>query len=322
MDDAALQDTRSMKSPHYALRPAKNVERKMMCEAFRRLSGLRPVHDYRYIGFGALHFVDFLLFHRALGISDMVSIEGNATEIARYEFNCPLRCIKVRPGLSHTVLPQLPWDRPTILWLDYENQIDVRKLGDARTFVGNAPPGSVLVVTLPAALPREVRPGGRLQWLRNQVGADRVPDEVTEDSLGDWGLAEACRLIVSNEIGAALLDRNGTEPKAEQVAYGQLFNFRYRDSAHMCTSGGLLHRVQDEGTVAHCRFHELDFVRTGSDAYEIPDLKLTYRELRHLETHLPCDAPGSFRAPPVPAPLAQGYAKVYRYFPTFVEAEV
>ncbi len=53
---------------HYGLRPAKNIERKMMCECFWRLSAFHPVHNYRYIGFGSVYFSDFLLFHKVLGI--------------------------------------------------------------------------------------------------------------------------------------------------------------------------------------------------------------------------------------------------------------
>ncbi|MFH1744434.1 MAG: O-methyltransferase, partial [bacterium] len=55
---------------HYALRPAKNIERKMFCEAFARLSRIAPLPTYRYIGFGSNEFCDFRLFHERLGIKD------------------------------------------------------------------------------------------------------------------------------------------------------------------------------------------------------------------------------------------------------------
>ena len=59
---------------NYSLRPAKNIERKMFCEVFARLSRISPLRSYRYIGFGANTFVDFTLFHQRLGITDMVTL--------------------------------------------------------------------------------------------------------------------------------------------------------------------------------------------------------------------------------------------------------
>ena len=44
---------RSYQKVNYALRPAKNIERKMICEALRQLSGFCLVETYRYIGFGS-----------------------------------------------------------------------------------------------------------------------------------------------------------------------------------------------------------------------------------------------------------------------------
>jgi hypothetical protein len=55
---------------NYSLRPAKSIERKMLCDAFRRLSAFGKVENYQYIGFGSTYFSDFSLFHKALGISN------------------------------------------------------------------------------------------------------------------------------------------------------------------------------------------------------------------------------------------------------------
>lgn len=61
---------------NYRLRPAKNIERKMMGEVFGRLSAVEPLKAYQYVGFGAEFFSDFALYHQTLGIADMSSIEG------------------------------------------------------------------------------------------------------------------------------------------------------------------------------------------------------------------------------------------------------
>jgi len=64
-----------MPKVNYVLRPAKNVERKMLCEAFQRLTNFASLREYRYIGFGSIFFSDFTLFHRNLGISDLIDID-------------------------------------------------------------------------------------------------------------------------------------------------------------------------------------------------------------------------------------------------------
>jgi hypothetical protein len=52
----------SYRKINYTLRPAKNIERKMLCEAFHKLHPFGKVQNYRYIGFGSTYFSDFILF--------------------------------------------------------------------------------------------------------------------------------------------------------------------------------------------------------------------------------------------------------------------
>lgn len=68
----------------YSLRPAKHAERRMMCDVFRRLRPFGRVEDYMYVGFGSVWFSDFSLFHRALGIRDMLSIEKERSAEQRF----------------------------------------------------------------------------------------------------------------------------------------------------------------------------------------------------------------------------------------------
>ncbi len=68
-------DTPSYRKINYRVRPAKSIQRKMLCDALLRLSFFEPVENYRYVGFGSTTFTDFILFHKILGIKDMISIE-------------------------------------------------------------------------------------------------------------------------------------------------------------------------------------------------------------------------------------------------------
>ena len=61
MSSNAFEDGSSFEKFNYALRPAKNMQRKMLCEALARLSRIAGLVSYRYIGFGAIGFHDFCL---------------------------------------------------------------------------------------------------------------------------------------------------------------------------------------------------------------------------------------------------------------------
>src|SRR2546421_725771 len=75
----------------YRLRPAKSIERKMFAEAFRKLSEFGRLDAYRYVGMGSFYFSDFILFHRLLGLRQMISIEGedDPSKQERFTFNLP-----------------------------------------------------------------------------------------------------------------------------------------------------------------------------------------------------------------------------------------
>src|SRR5437762_3665630 len=140
----------SYRDINFSLRPAKNVERKMLCEAFSRLACFASFADYRYVGLGSTYFSDFLLVHRRLGINDMVSIERDTANRQRFLFNRPFACIEMRFGQSTDVLPRLAWRRRTIAWLDYDGVLEDDVLADAQHLASNMISGSVLVMTLNA----------------------------------------------------------------------------------------------------------------------------------------------------------------------------
>src|ERR1700690_2713387 len=93
---------------HYRMRPAKNGQRKMLCEAFRRLGKVRELPEYRYVGFGSMYYGDFILFHKALGIEQMISIE-HEKGAKRAKFNRPYECVTVLPGTANEKLIELNW---------------------------------------------------------------------------------------------------------------------------------------------------------------------------------------------------------------------
>src|SRR5579862_4509232 len=122
----------------------------MIVDTFRMLDELHPIADYTYVGFGAQYFVDFSLFHRALGIAKMVSLEFELALVPRCEFNRPFDSVDVRGGASWEHFGEMDFNGPTIVWADYVGPIQAWMLGDLDTLALRLPPGSVLMATVEA----------------------------------------------------------------------------------------------------------------------------------------------------------------------------
>jgi hypothetical protein len=309
---------------NYTLRPRKCIERKMLCEAFRRLSEFGSLSAYRYVGLGSIYFSDFGLVHKSLGIKSMVSIENQVQDKERFDFNRPYKCISIEWGESTDVLARLSWNTRTILWLDYDRRLDAAKLADISFFCTAAKSGSVVVVTVNAEeLPVDARAGeSKVASLTRAVGSENVPIDIEDKNLEGWGVARVYRRIMGNRIRKVLLDRNGALPDCDKLEYKQIFNFEYADRAKMLTIGGVLFDKGDRPKMSKCDFEELRFCRTGEEACRIDPPILTLREVRHVDTQLPCTGGSHVKCPGVLDADLDRYAEVYRYYPSFAEAEL
>lgn len=313
----------SSRKINYSLRPAKSIERKMLTDAFRRLADFFEISSYRYIGFGAVYFSDFSLFHRALGIRQMISIE--ATEAPniqrRFQFNVPYSFIKLEFGKSWEVLPRLHWDSlPTILWLDYDGELAEMALNDVETFFAKASPGSVIAVSY--NIQDNPADGGKpIDRLKKTVGEANVPQDITDAELVGWSRAEILRRIVNNKIAETLSKRNAPRSEGSKLQYRQLFNFQYKDGAMMATVGGIIYVSGQEGVLGKCAFESLQFCRSDEKFYRIEVPLLTFKEIRHLDSLMPID-PAQYEKIDIPPSEIKHYCDVYRYFPAFVESEL
>lgn len=318
---------------NYSLRPAKNIERKMMAEAFARLYPLCPLSDFRYIGMGSEFFNDFVLFHETLGVEDMLSIECNRPE--RCSFNRPFGCIDIRPDSVSKVLPTLSWTKRTIMWLDYNSKLDDAILKDARLAISQACSGTLLIWTVNANPwgdePEETSgarikmsdaPARRLAKLRDLVGSTRVRSELTGVELAGWGLAKEFHAILTDEIRIALNDRNASSLVSNLVKFHQCFHFRYADRQRMLTVGGILLNNADCKSLGQNPFAGLRFIRDGVTALEIKPPILTSREVRHLNDLLPRADAEKKRPKWLSAPEFSEYRDLYRYYPVFAESEL
>lgn len=298
----------SFESINYSLRPNKNVERKLIVNSLHRVGRRFPVKDYRYVGFGSMWFTDFTLFHRHLGISDMVTIEKIVSRKRRVEFNKPYFCIDVRMGDASAVLGDLVDAKRSLVWLDYDGGIASATTGDVEIAVGAMTSGSMIMLSVNAM-------NDQLN-LKDDDGNQVKPIDHLIELTGRGGLAsEAHRLtkndfptlvaeILHERIRSATLDRPG-------FAYVPIWNFLYADGADMITIGGMIVNDADASLLAECELGELPFL-TVAAPFEIRLPMLTDKEKRELDRLLPRDAP--IKASDLPFELRDKEIEAYRNF--------
>lgn len=312
----------------YRVRPAKSIERKMLAEAFRKLTEFGRLDNYRYVGFGSLYFTDFVLFHKMLGFKSMISIEDehDLEKQKRFHYNIPYGHVDLEFGSSNIVLPRLTWDVRSIVWLDYDGILNNTVLQDIAYVISKAVPGNLLLVSVNANLlsshdDDDMERKTPLDILKALVGPEKIPAGLESKDLSGWGVARKFREIIDNEIIDTLATVNRGRSDGEKLKYKQLFNFHYQDGAKMLTIGGILYGEGQDVTLTKCGFDHLDFYRDGEAEYKIDTPLLTYREMRKIDMMIPFAAT-DFKNVPVPRRDIEKYQASYRYFPHFGETEM
>lgn len=303
----------------YRLRPAKNVERKLLAEALARLARVAPLENWCYVGFGSVYFADFVLFHKTLGLKEMFSVEQSEHYRDRVLFNKPYGYVGMLWGTAAQKLPSVDWDKRTIVWLDYDSTLDGGALADLATIATNSRSGSAIVATLDVD-PKRVTDEW-LEDLRSELGSGLVPSSMTAAQLkGPRGPLFVWKLA-DRAIREAVRVRNQSKTSDEAVEYRQLFNFVYNDGSRMLTLGGLLVGPSEAAPLSESGVEGLWFVRKGSDPLELSIPKLTFKEMKALDRCMPWGPHSEAPPPALPSGAVEQYAQIYRYFPAFVEAE-
>lgn len=303
----------------YRIRPAKSVERKLLAEALRKLTRVGPMEEWTYVGFGSVYFSDFILLHKTLGLSDMISIEQASQYRDRVLFNKPYGYVGMLWGTAAQCLPQVDWKKRTITWLDYDQPLNGEVLADLSMLATNARSGSLFLATVDVD-PKRIT----AEWvdeLRDEIGAELVPRSIEAGHLkGARGPALAWRLI-NRSIREAIRVRNLSTASDSRVEYRQLFNFVYDDSSRMVTVGGLLVGNEEREALDASGIFDLWFVRKDSTPFQLVVPKLTFKEMKALDRCLPMNPRSEPPPPALPDDAADQYSLIYRYFPAFVEAE-
>ncbi|WP_193453084.1 O-methyltransferase [Pseudomonas nitroreducens] len=317
----------SFRKIDYSLRPAKYAERKMLVEVLRRLAAYQPVEDYSYIGFGSVWFSDFTLFHRALGIRDMVSIERVDSARERIEANKPFQ-IRVDYSDSSLALTRLDWTKRSIVWLDYDEPLVPSMLQDINTVAARCKSGSLIAVSVQCMKAPEYAEYerdsatdehslGAIERFIQRFGRERVPQGASDEDLTSWPYGRLVRGMFKAELERTLGARS--IGNVEEFEFQLICEIEYQDDARMTTLVGLVVSGEDRQRFHSCGFDRLDFMSEAGAPIKIEMPKLTIRELRYLEQQLPSN--GALNLGAIPESDARKFARMYRYFPNFAVME-
>ncbi len=312
----------SFDSVNYYLRPNKNIERKLLFEGLARLGRTFNIRDYQYIGFGSIWFVDFLIAHRLLGISDMVSIENTNPGFERAQFNKPFRCITIRHGDSSRLIPDLDFrGRPVVAWLDYDKPLrQSQVLEDITLLCAKAIGGSIIIVTINAHTNQlgdaassaedalksinsiitnvgleEAEKLSRIEELSRQVDVKQFAarKQALEELVGDLMPSELSPKDFQRKRFPTVLARvlfnkfdHSIRATGRIERFQPLFNFSYQDNAPMITVGGMVASESDLALMEQSKVQE-EFYVTGREQFDIDVPQLTIKEKMALDRLLP-----------------------------------
>jgi hypothetical protein len=306
---------------NYSLRPNKSVERKIVFSGLQAVSKVIELSPYKYLGLGSLWFVDYVMAHRLLGISSMISIEQDSIGVRRAEFNRPLGCITVVRGDSTTVIPALNLaDRPSITWFDYDSSIAGPVLGDLALLVPKCATNSILIVTINAKkdeLPPKDESGVEVdaEASLRRIAGDLVPTPLPAKRMQPRQYPKLLCEILANQLQSRTVNSGRPE------TFIKLFDLAYADSTPMVTVGGIL-AAPDQLASLNQLVTSSTWEGMADDTISIPPL--TTKEKMALDRMMPAPEPPTVDRVQkagfaLKAEQIKTYHRYYRHYPMFAE---
>ena len=303
----------------YLIRPAKQIERKLLLEGMHTLSSYFDIREYRYVGLGSPFYADFMLFHRYLYIHDMLCIERRPIK-KRMRFNKPFPTIKLKYGEVSEIIPGLDRHRPHVVWLDYDYPLTKETLDDLSGLSTVLAEESIVLITIEAD-PRVPNPNDLPSETIDEIRAYRR--EAVDNAIGgriDGGvkllhMTETRLPLLYAEV---LLNYLSDKLSVRSLMFYPMFNFVYADGRQMLSLGGMVGTRKTRAKIKKSGFFELPFASRSRKT--VPTLisapPLTVRERLWLDQNASNRDP-SFE---VPNRVVKHYRRYYRYYPNYFEA--
>ncbi len=307
--------TASYRKVAYDLRPAKQVERRMLIDTLEILmANSFPIRDYQYTGMGSIYFFDFILFHKLLGIRKMLSVEWDRTIRERIKFNKPYAEIAVEMEAIGDVLPKLDTDTKHLVWLDYDDRLTETAVNDTVFAARHVPVGSILLVTVDVEPPSDGNSPSEWRLYYEEQAKQYFQFDWKDEAFSQSELPATNARILFNAIESGLASR-------KSARFKPLFNFLYADGHAMLTVGGMIVGDVEEARLNGCDFSRSPFLRrdVNDRPFEIKPPKLTRKERLLLDHHMPCKddwKPAEFE---LKKDELDAYREIYRFYPAYAE---
>lgn len=316
--------TESFRKVHYGLRPSKQVERRMIIDALLLLAEAGfPVRDYHYLGMGSVHFVDFAMIHKFLGILKMTSVEASPKLTNRIEFNRPYRnAVETIVGKEiGEIISKIEENTSYLVWLDYDNVLSDYMIRDIILSISKLAAGSILLITIDTELPkfvgddgeREMAPAETRAFFEAQAGPYLARFSKDEDYC--YGnLSNVTREAIQGAIRYGI---SGIPDKE----FFPLFNFLYKDTNRMLTVGGMVGGQSEKRKIRRSSLRNTVYARfdLSAEPCYISVPPLTRKEVMYLESYMPANQdwrPDEFE---LSDEDVSQFRQIYRFFPTYAE---
>lgn len=271
---------------NFSLRQNKAIERAI---AFDALLRAQPAlgDDLVYLGLGSLWFQDFQLAHRVLKIDQLISVEGTEAIYKRQSFNRPYASVEVLHGLTTDVVPALLErkdlsDRPWVVWLDYDQQLNDSRLEELSQLVRRLKPGSALLTTFNASSPAYAKELGTRREVIDDLFGDVAPLDLDDSAFVGHGFMRTLADCLAAHLVATAIHAG------VDGGFIPAVRLMYRDSQNMVTVGGLLPGLERAAT-AHALVSAPNWF--GFEDLVIETHPLTIREIQALTQLLPSKEP-------------------------------
>ena len=303
---------------NYLLRPAKQVERKLLIEGLTKLAEAGYlINEYTYLGLGSPYFADFILFHKYLYIDKMICVEHQAIP-KRMAFNRPFSFVRIHMGEVSDLFPELDREQPYLIWLDYDYPLVDSVLADVGQLIGLLSRRSILIVSVRAELQLPERDDPEAKKKRDQIAVDTnktigrlYGQPVTAADLPPVPLAK----MFSKSLQTLLVDH----AKRRSLTFQPLFNYRYRDGVQMLSVGGVLDTSDAIDALMKKACISGDCFQLTHDPQEISVPPLTVREKLWLDQNLTSELAATDVGFEIDEELFEHFKRYYRYYPVFHE---
>jgi hypothetical protein len=282
-----MGDSRSFEKLNYSIRPNKNVERKLMVKLLRTIgsTGHFDVKNHQYIGFGSIWFVDFSLFHRALGIVDMISVEKEASRAQRLRFNKPFDCVRLILREYSDAFVDLNWDKRSIVWLDFDDVVKPALFSDLKRTLLKVQSGSFVFVSVNAD-----------SWQLSNVSEEErslSPADALQLVVEPANLPADYDKRISRALFPALVGdilenafKNAISESRPELSFAPVINLTYADNVPMVTYGGIVLSGDDRAIFDGLELGHLKYL-VGPPQFELAVPNLTFKEKMRFDQLLP-----------------------------------